>query len=203
MNTENDILVSKIQLSFLNLLRDYLPKDLLDKASNSKTFRILSICCGRFREAKPIFEYFSKFKDKLKLYCIDLDASFIDLASNEPIIKENKNSVYLRTGDASLIENYEDWLKDGLFDLVIVRHPEITFNTDIFIKIFSLCPQLINKNGLLLITTHFENEKESLQILLKLINFKLLTSIENKNAPVIKKNNDTCYVDRFLLLSSI
>lgn len=203
MNTENDILVSQIQSNFFNLLNDYLPRDLLSTISNLKAFKILSICCGRFREAKPLFEYFSNYKDKIRLFGIDLDPTLIELAQNESVIKENKGHVYLKIGDASLIENYEEWLKSGLFDLVIVRHPEITFNTDIFIKIFSLCPNLINKDGLLLITTHFENEKESLQILLKLINFKLLACVENKNAPSIKKNNKTHFVDKFLLLSTI
>ena len=203
LNQENEKLVADIQKSFLSLLKEHLPKNLLNKVKDKQTIKILSIGCGRFREAKCLFEYFSGYENQIKLYGIEIQKDLLDLANQDPIIKEKSDSIFLKLDDATLPENYQEWLSNGKFDLLIVRHPEITFNTDIFIKIFSTCTNLLKKEGYILTTTHFENEKEAFIMLLKLVKFKLLTCVENKNSPVVKKANETLYSDRFLLISSI
>ena len=204
MESDNETLVKDIQNSFLNLLNDHLPKNVLEKAKDRNIVKVMSICCGRFREAKSIFDYFSDYKDSIKVYGIEIDKNLLDLAKNERIIKENEKSVCLKLGDASSIESYKDWLEDGLFDLVIVRHPEITFNTDVFVKIFSLSyKNLLAKNSYLIITTHFENEKETLKLLLKALKLNVLVDIENDLAPCIKEEEKNSYADRFLLIASL
>lgn len=200
----NENLVQDIQNSFLRLLSDYLPKDLLEKARSNKKIKILSICCGRFREAKSIFDYFLGHEEFIRLYGIDLSEELLELAKSDSFIKVRGNSIYLKKGDASKIESYQDWLKDGLFDLVIIRHPEITFNTDTFIKTFSLCDDLLTRNSYLIATTHFENEKESLKLLLKLLKFNILVEVENKLAPSVKKEGEKpSFADRFLIVVSL
>ena len=203
MNPENETYAINVQKHFLQLLNDHLPKDLLGKSKENKTVKILSIGCGRFREAKSIFDYFQGCEDTLNLFGIETDKERLDLAKEEEIIKKNKNTVSLKLADASNFENYADWLNNGRFDLIIIRHPEITFNTDVFIKIFSCCVNLLEKNSHLLITTHFGNEKEALKLLLKLYKFNLLAETENPKSPYMQKGEETLYADRFLLLASL
>lgn len=193
------MLVDEIQKSFLHLLIDYLPKNILEKAKNQRV-KIISVCCGRFREAQSLFDYFSLYPNKLDLYGIDIDKELISLAENEPAVKQNKSHVHLKLADASKVENYKEWLVDGLFDLVIIRHPEITFNKDIFVKIFSLSGSLLG--GYLLITTHYENEKELIKLLLKSLKFNLIVDVENQYSPHIEKDGKLMFADRFLLIGS-
>ena len=200
---DDDALVINIQQSFLNLLKNYLPKDLIETVKKNKSLKILSIGCGRLREAKCLFEYFSDCESFMRLYGIDLDSEMLGLAKNDPEIIKRKKSVYLKHANASEKENYAQWLKDGVFDLIILRHPEITFNTDPFIKIFSLCPGLLAKHGYLFITTHFENEKESIKLLLKLIKLNLLLEAEKKNAASFQKGQEQLFSDKFALVASI
>ena len=195
MDQDNETLVKNIQKSFLNLLNEHLPSKFLEKLKEKNKIKILSIGCGRFREAKPIFEYFRDFQDKLNLYGIDTNSELLKLAKQEKAI--------LKHADASIQENFADWIIDGLFNLIIVRHPEITFNTDAFIKIFTNCLSMLEKDGYLLITTHFENEKESIKLLLKLLKYNLLTEIENANPPSIKRNSEVLFADKFLLIASV
>jgi len=203
LSHENETLVREIQKSFLNLLDENLPKSLIEKTKQDKVIKILSICCGRFREAKSIFDYFqAQFKNKLKLYGIDNDEELLKLAKEEEVIKNNRDFVFLKLADASAIENYKEWFKDGLFDLVIVRHPEITFNTEVFVKIFSICPILLTGSGYLFVTTHFENEKEVLKLLLQLNKFNLMVDIENKQSPMFKVKGEDRFFDKFLLLAT-
>jgi len=86
--------------------------------------------------------------------------------------------------------------------LIIVRHPEITFNTDPFIKIFSLCVNLLNKKGYLFATTHFENEKEMLKLLLKLCNFNVFVEAKNQLSPSMEINGKIRYADKYLLIAN-
>lgn len=195
MNLENETLVKDIQNSFLDLLNDHLPKDL----SNKDEVKVISICCGRFREAKCLFDFFSP--NKIKLHGIDNDEELLELAKEEEVIKNNRDSVFLKLADASNTENYKEWLKDNLFDLVIVRHPEITFNAEVFVKIFSLCRNLLTDQGYLFVTTHFEIEKEALKLLLKLNKFNLVVDIENKQSPTFKVKGEDRFFDKFLLVA--
>ena len=199
----DDVLAINIQKSFLNLLNEHLPNDLIETIKKNKSLKILSIGCGRLREAKCLFEYFNDCNNYLKLYGIDLDNEMLELTKCDSEITKRKNSIYLKLANASNKESYEEWLKDGAFDLIILRHPEITFNTDPFIKIFSLCPGLLTKHGYLFITTHFENEKESVKLLLKLLKFNLLVETENKNPASFKKAEELIFADKFVLVASI
>lgn len=199
-NIDSENLVKQIQKSFLTLLNEYLPKDLKQKAKEQKPVKILSIGCGRFREAKCLLDYFHPNENMICLFGIEISQELLDAAKDDPDIK-NKNIV-LKIGDASVQENYKEWVNDSLFDLIIVRHPEITFNTDIFIKIFSLVPGLLLENGFFLVTTHYENEKESVKSLLKLLKYNLLTEIENKNPASAKKEKELLFADRFLIIAA-
>lgn len=201
MNFENQILAKDIQKSFLSLLNDYLPKDILDKARSGQTVKILSIACGRFREAKSICDYFSGHEKFIRLYGIEIDKELINLAKEEPVVKENKNIVFLKHADASNINSYNEWFSDGQFDLIIIRHPEITFNTNIFIKIFSLCAELLKDEGYLIVTTHFENEKEMLKLLFQLNKLKVFIEKENLLSPSTEIKGETRYADKFLLIA--
>ena len=199
--TINKQLVNEIQKSFIYLLKEYLPKELFTLAKENKKIKILSIGCGRFREAKSIFNYFDEYKKNINLYGIDNDKDLLEDAKKDEMII--KNSVSIKLADASLIESYKEWTQDGLFDLVIVRHPEITFNTDVFIKIFSLIPGLLTKKGILFVTTHFENEKESLKLLLKLLKLNIMIDIENQLSPSLKKDKELLFADKFLIISTM
>src|SRR3990167_659767 len=106
METENNTLATDIQNSFLNLLKEHLPKSLFQKAKENNSIKIISIACGRFREAKSLFDYFSPCEKALELYGIEIDKEFLTLAENE---LKNKKQVHLKTADASLMENYKDW----------------------------------------------------------------------------------------------
>ena len=195
-------LADDIQQSFLNLLNDHLPKDLLQKTKEKQTVKILSIACGRFREASSLFKYFSGYEEHIKLYGIDTSKELLDQAKEDLILIDKNKSTSLKLADASLLESYHEWLTNGLFNLIIIRHPEITFNTDIFIKIFSTCATLLEKNAYILITTHFENEKEALLLLLKMLKLKVVSCLLNDNAPIVKKENESLYADRFMILVS-
>lgn len=202
MNLENETLVIDIQKSFVGLLNDFLPKGVLQKAKLNQPIKILSIGCGRFREAKSIFDFFKSKSINFKLYGVEIDKELLDLAKEEQVIKENKDIVFLKLADASIIEFYSDWLVDGQFDLIIIRHPEITFNTDVFIKIFSNCFSLLKDDGYLFVTTHFESEKEAMKFLLKLTKLNLLLETENLNSPLIKVKGEVRYADKFLLIAN-
>ena len=201
MTDENETLARNIQQSLLGLLNIYLPKNLLEKTKSNQTVKILSIGCGRFREAKSLFNYFSPHENLLRLYGIEIDNELLGLAKNDPLIQEKKEQVFLKKADAAEYENYKEWISDGLFDLIIVRHPEITFNTDIFIKIFSHCPNLLLKDGYLMVTTHFENEKEMLKLLFKLNKLDCFLEEENQNSPTLEIKGEIRYSDKYLLLA--
>lgn len=199
---ENETYAKNVQDSFLQLL-SYLPKDLLEKAKSNQVVRVLSVGCGRFREAKSVFDYFKEYENKLNLFGIEADKELLDLAKEEEIIKSKKSQVFLKNADASNFENYSDWINNVRFDLIIVRHPEITFNTDVFIKIFSSCVNLLEKKGYLLITTHYQNEKEAIKLLLKLYKFNLLIEAENQNSLSFQKNGEILFADKYLLVLSL
>ena len=65
MAIENNTLATDIQNSLLNLLKEHFPKSLLQKVKDNKQLKIISIACGRFREAKSLFDYFSSFEKAL------------------------------------------------------------------------------------------------------------------------------------------
>ena len=132
MNTDPEKLGKQIQQSFSNLLKEHLPKTLLDKLKQNKTLKIISIACGKFIEAECLFDYFSPYEKLVKLYGLEIDEELLSSAKKRLLTDNKKDHIFLKSGDASKLENYEEWIKDGLFDLIIVRHPEITFNTDVF-----------------------------------------------------------------------
>ena len=149
-----------------------------------------------------MFDYFSPNEKFLKLYGIEIDKELLNSAKKRLLTDDKKDSVFLKSGDASKLENYEEWITNDLFDLIIIRHPEITFNTNVFMKIFSTCSNLLNEDGYLLITTHYENEKRALNYLFKILKLNALTETENKNAVSLKKGEETVFADRFLLIAS-
>ena len=202
MNLEYEKLGKEIQNSFSALLKEHLPENLLEKVKENKSLKIISIACGKFIEAECLFDYFSPFEKLIKLYGIEIDEELLNSAKKRFLEGDKKNLVFLKCNDASKIENYEEWISDGLFDLIIIRHPEITFNTDIFMKIFSNCTKLLNKEGRIFITTHHENEKRALSYFLKILKLNTLTDIENKNAASLKKGEDLVFADKFLLITS-
>ena len=202
MDIEYEKLGKQIQNSFSNLLKDYLPKNLSEKVKENKPLKIISIACGKFIVAECLFDYFSPYEGLIKLYGIEIDEELLGSAKKRLLTDDKKDFVPLKCADASKLENYEEWLKDGPFDLIIVRHPEITFNTDVFMKIFSNCNNLLDKSGYLFITTHHENEKRALSYLFKILKLSTLTDIENKNAASLKKGEDLVFADKFLLVAS-
>ena len=109
---DDNALVINIQQSFLNLLKNYLPKDLIEIVKKNKSLKILSIGCGRLREAKCLFEYFSDCESSIRLFGIDLDSEMLALAKIDPEIIKRKDFVYLKHANASSQENYDELLKD-------------------------------------------------------------------------------------------
>ena len=202
MNTDHEKLGKQIQQSFSNLLKEYLPKNLLDKAKENKSVKIISIACGKFIEAECLSNYFNSHEISVKLYGIEIDEELLSSAKSRLLTDDKKDYIFLKSADASKPENYEEWVKDGLFDLIIVRHPEITFNTEIFMKIFSNSIKFLNKNGYLFITTHYENEKRALSYFFKILKLNTLVDIENKNAASLKKGEDLVFADKCLLIGS-
>ena len=202
MIEEDKNLADEIQRSFLNLLKDNFPQDLLEKTKSNQTVKILSIGCGRFREAKSLFDYFHPHEENLRLFGIEINNEMFSLLVKDEFIKSKKDFICLKSADATNLSSYMDWIKDSKFDLIIFRHPEVTFNTNIVIKIFSMCPMLLSQKGYLLLTTHFHNEKEALIQLLKLYKFKILTDKENEKPSSFKKEGETMFADRFLLIAS-
>jgi chemotaxis methyl-accepting protein methylase len=202
MDIEYEKLGKEIQNSFSSLLKEHLPKNLLDKLKENKTVKIISIACGKFIEAECLLNYFSPYEKHLKLYGLEIDEELLNSAQSKLLTNDKKDHIFLKAGDASKYENYEEWIKDGLFDLIIVRHPEITFNTDVFMKIFSNFNKLLDNNGYLFITTHYENEKTALSYLLKILKLNILADVENKNPASLKKGEDLVFADRFLLIGS-
>ncbi len=201
MDTNNKTLIDEINKSYSSLIENYFPKELLEKAKTKK-IKILSVGCGKFREAKNLFEYFSSHEKNLKLCGIEIDENLINSAKDDEFIKSKTEQISFKCADASNIENYKEWISDGLFDLIIVRHPEITFNTEIFMRIFSICGELLLDGGKIFITNHFENEKESLKLLFKLINYKIVIEEENEKSPSIEIDGKKQYSDKFLLIVS-
>ncbi len=202
MSADLDKLGKQIQQSFSNLLENYLPKNLLEKVKENKTVKIISIACGKFIEAECLLNYFSPHEELVKLYGIEIDEELLSSAKNRLLTGDKKDNIFLKSGDASSPENYEEWVKDGLFDLIIVRHPEITFNTDVFMKIFSNFNKLLDKDGYVFITTHYENEKRALKLLFNILKFSTIHEIENVNAASLKKGDEVVFADRFLLVAN-
>ena len=201
MNIEYEKLGDEIRKSFSALLKNYLPEHLLEKLKENKPVKIISIACGKFIEAECLLDYFSPYEKLLKLYGIEIDDELLNSAKERLLTHDKKDRIFLKSGDASKFENYEDWIKDGPFDLIIVRHPEITFNTDVFMKIFSNFNKLLDKEGHVLITTHYENEKRALSYFFKILKLNIIVDIENKNAVSLKKGEELVFADRFLLLA--
>ena len=202
MNTDHEKLGEQIQQSFSNLLKEHLPKNLLDKAKENKSVKIISIACGKFIEAECLLNYFNLHEISVKLYGIEIDEELLSSAKSRLLTDDKKDCIFLQSGDASKSENYEEWVKDGLFDLIIVRHPEITFNTEVFMKIFSNGIKILNKNGYLFITTHYENEKRALKFLFNVLKLRIICEIENVNAASLKKGDEVVFADKFLLVVS-
>ena len=203
MNQDLENLGKQIQQSFLNLLKEYLPKNLLEKVKEKKTVKIISIACGKFIEAECLFNYFSPYEKWVKLYGIEIDEELLGSAKSRLLTGDKKDNIFLKSGDASSPENYKEWVKDGLFDLIIVRHPEITFNTAVFMKIFSNFDKLLDKDGYVFITTHYENEKRALKFLFNILKFNIIHEIENVNAASLKKGDEIVFADRFLLVANL
>lgn len=196
----NKNLVTKIHESYSLLLENYLPKDLLEKAKQNKV-KILSVGCGKLREAKNLFEYFSTSSKNIKLYGIEIDEKIFNESTQDEFIKQKTDQIFLKSADASQFENYNEWISDGLFDLIIVRHPEITFNTDIFMNIFSICKDLLSDSGYMFITTHFQNEKDALKLLFNILKYNVLIEAENIHSPSIEIDGKSQYSDKFLLIT--
>ena len=202
MTQDLEQLGKQIQQSFSVLLNEYLPKTFLEKVRKGETLKIISIACGKFIEAECLLEYSSPNEKLVKLYGIEIDDELLNSAKERLLTDKNKDHIFLKSGDASKLENYEDWITDGLFDLIIVRHPEITFNTDIFMKIFSNFNKLLDKEGHVFITTHYENEKRALKFLFNILKLNTIHEIENVSAASLKKGDETVFADRFLLVAS-
>ena len=198
MNRDMEKLGEEIQSSFLTLLKTHLPNTLLEKVKNNKPLKIISIACGKFIEAECLYKYFSGYEKLIKLYGIEINKELCNSAK-----ERLKGKAILKLADASVNENYTEWIQDGLFDLIIVRHPEITFNTEVFIKIFSNCQNLLNKDGYLLVTTHLDNEVRAVKPLLQLVKFNLITEAENQNAASQIKDGKPVFADKYLLLNTV
>ena len=201
MNIDYEKIGGEIQQSFSLLLNERFPRNLLDKAKENKTIKIISIACGKFIEAECLLNYFNLHEISVKLYGIEIDEELLSSAKSRLLTDDKKDCIFLQSGDASKSENYEEWVKDGLFDLIIVRHPEITFNTEVFMKIFSNGIKVLNKNGYLFITTHYENEKRALKFLFNILKLTTIHEIENVNAASLKKGDEIVFADRFLLVA--
>lgn len=199
MNNDKN-LVNKIHESYSLLLESYLPKDLFEK-SKQKKIKILSVGCGKLREAKNLFEYFSSTLENIKLYGIEIDEKLFSELKQDDFVKQNPDRIFLKAGDASRIENYSEWISDGLFDLIIIRHPEITFNTDVFMNIFSICKDLLLDSGYMFITTHFQNEKDALKLLFNLLKYNVLIEVENIHSPSMEIDGKPQFSDKFLLIT--
>lgn len=200
MNTDLEQLGKQIRQSFSVLLKEYLPKNLSEKIKENKSVKIISIACGKFLEAECLFDYFSPHENLIRLYGIEIDKDLLDSAKKRLLSGDKKDLIFLKCDDATKFENYEEWIKDGLFDLIIVRHPEITFNTEAFMKIFANCKNLLLKDNCIFVTTHHENEKRAVNFLLKMQGFNILTESENKNAATSKKGEEVVFADKFLLI---
>ncbi len=202
MNQDLEKLGKEIQQSFSLLLKEYLPKNLLEKAKENKSLKIISIACGKFLEAECLFECFSSNDNQIKLFGIEIDKDLFNSANERLFSGNKKDQISLKCGDATSPENYEEWIKDGLFDLIIIRHPEITFNTDVFMKIFSNCKTLLLKEGFIFVTTHHENEKRAVEFLFKILDFNIVLEVENQGAASSKKGDEIVYADKYLLIGN-
>ncbi len=200
MNTDLEQLGKEIRQSFSALLKEHLPKNLLEKVKEKKTVKIISIACGRFIEAECLFDYFSPYEKFIKLYGIEIDKERLNFAEKRLLERDKKDFISLKCANALELTNYEEWIKDGLFDLFIVRHPEITFNTQVFMNIFSNCKNLLVRGGHILVTTHHENEKRAVTALFKMLNFNIVVEVENKKAASLKKGEELVFADKFLLI---
>ena len=202
MNKDLKNLGKQIQESFSGLLKEYLPKDFLEKVKQNKYLKIISVACGKFIEAECLFDYFFSYEKLIKLYGIELDEELLKSAKTRLLTDEKKELIFLKCEDASKPENYEEWIKGELFDLIIIRHPEITFNTDTFMKIFLNCKNFLSRNGYIFITTHHENEKRAVSFLLNSLGFHITVEAENSNAVSLEKGEDLVFADKFLLIAS-
>lgn len=203
MTVDYEKLAKDIQSSFLSLLKSQLPSVYLEKVRNGKKIKILSLCCGRFRESKSIYDYFAGFENFIKLYGIDSDKNLLELAETEPSIIKNRRNVELMLGDASKFDSYKPWMRDGGFDLIIYRHSEVLINREAFLQVISRSTMLFNSGAYLLTTTHYKEEKDELKLVLHSLKFKILKDIENPNPANAEKDGMVHYADRFLLLASL
>ncbi len=199
MNIDLEKLGVDIRNSFSLLLDSYLPKELLNKDN----LKIISVACGKFIDAECLISYFAKHKKKIRLYGIEIDESLINNAKERLLKDEKKDCIFLKQADATALENYEEWLLDGVFDLVIVRHPEITFNTQVFMKIFSLCAAILDKDRFMLVTTHHESERKATKLLFEMLKVNVLIDIENEKAVSIDKGSEKAFADKFLLIAKV
>ena len=69
-------------------------------------------------------------------------------------------------------------------------------------KIFSNFDKLLDKDGYVFITTHYENEKRALKFLFNILKLNTIHEIENVSAASLKKGDETVFADRFLLVAS-
>lgn len=201
MQIDYEKLGTEIRASFSELLKQHVPSDFCEKAKQRELTKIISVACGKFIEAECLSEYFS-FCKNLKFYGIEINEPLLNQAKERLVVESGKKNVFLKIADASELDNYVEWINDGLFNLIVVRHPEITFNTNIFMKIFAVCFGLLEKGGLLLITTHLENEKKAVKYLLEMLGFKILVEIENTNAASSEQDGKTVYADKFLFIAT-
>ena len=201
MNVDYEKLGKEIKESFSALLKQHIPQDFCEKAKQRELTKIMSIACGKFTEAECLSGYFS-FCKNLKLYGIEIDEPLFNQAKERLLEKEGRKNIFLKKVDASEVDNYAEWLNDGLFNLIVLRHPEITFNTNVFMKIFAVCFGVLESGGLLLITTHLENEKKAVKYLLDMLGFKILAEIENANAASSEQDGKTVFADKFLFIAS-
>lgn len=149
------------------------------EAQPKKKGRVLSVACGRLQEWQVISDFFQT-KD---VYGIDIDAEQIKDAQQ---MNANIPQSNLEVWDAT---NIQKTFREK-FDVILLRHPHPTEDIRMWQKILQSTIEMLEKDGLLILTTFSLSE---LQIMIKMLLFigvRIPLVTENKHPHNLLKMYD-------------
>lgn len=149
---------------FVLTLENY---DLSQYFSELDEIKILSIGCGFAYEVPLLKKVLPK---KISLSGIDI---------KEPMIRMAKKDHPGETFEAGDAINILPRLARG-FDLLLILHPEIVHNHDIFSDIFKISKNNLREGGILFVSLYAENEFNLCKELLDNLDYDLIVAEKNQ-----------------------
>lgn len=140
------------------MLRKYLPQT---DFQTTEPLSVLSLACGDDHEASTIEHYFNPASNQAYHVGIDRDQESILTARGLYLKHPNYHFIRGDLAKRSTLKQLEKFATQ--YDLLIMRHAPIMPEGDLWQRVLLNYSQYLRPGGLLLITTYYKEELETLQ----------------------------------------